>query len=177
MLPTEVLAATVRDQLEHAAAQIVLAESCTAGRVAAVLGELPGISNVLCGSFVVYRNTSKTAWLDISALALADPTVGPVSAEVTERLALAILDRTPEARFGFSITGHLGPGAPPSLDGTVFCCFVERGRESEVRVDRLQLTTPTPQDANDIAGRRKRLAEATQRAFTFIADQLATTDL
>ncbi|MEM8735377.1 MAG: CinA family protein, partial [Planctomycetota bacterium] len=59
------LAAQLRDQLEQADCRIVLAESCTAGGISATLANLPGVSNVLCGGFVVYRNASKEGWLDV----------------------------------------------------------------------------------------------------------------
>ncbi|MEZ6136283.1 MAG: CinA family protein [Pirellulaceae bacterium] len=80
-------------QLRDAAVQLdgrlVLAESCTAGRVAATLASFPGISNWLCGSFVVYRCDSKSRWLGIPTKLLDDPQIGPVSEQVTELLAQA----------------------------------------------------------------------------------------
>ena len=44
--------------------RIVFAESCTGGLVAATLA-IPGISDSLCGSAVVYRLDTKTRWLGI----------------------------------------------------------------------------------------------------------------
>ena len=72
----------------------MLAESCTGGLVAATLAQIPGISEHLCGSAVVYRAPTKSAWLGIDQRLLDDPAIGPVSAEVTRALALAVLERT-----------------------------------------------------------------------------------
>ncbi|MCA9159342.1 MAG: CinA family protein, partial [Planctomycetales bacterium] len=73
------LAISLRDLLASEQCRLVLVESCTAGRVAATLGELPGISQWLCGSLVVYRNASKSAWLGVPDSLLDDPQQGPVS--------------------------------------------------------------------------------------------------
>jgi nicotinamide mononucleotide (NMN) deamidase PncC len=35
-------------------------------------------------------------------------------------MARKVLARTPEADIAASVTGHLGPNAPPALDGLVF---------------------------------------------------------
>lgn len=104
--------------------RVVLAESCTAGLVAASLGQIPGISEHLCGSAVTYRNRTKQDWLGVAASDLYEP--GPVSARVTEIMARAVLQRTPEAHLSLAVTGHLGPAAPPELDGLVFTAVVSR---------------------------------------------------
>jgi len=50
--------------------KIVLAESCTAGLAAALLGECPGISAWFCGSAVTYREATKIQWLDVPTAVL-----------------------------------------------------------------------------------------------------------
>ena len=72
-------AADVQRELQVRDLKLVLAESCTCGRIAATLGALPGISSYLCGSQVVYRNLSKQQWLGVDAQILDDPEHGPVS--------------------------------------------------------------------------------------------------
>jgi PncC family amidohydrolase len=104
--------------------RLVLAESCTAGLVAASLSKIPGISNYLCGSMVTYRNEEKAAWLGISPEVLEHP--GPVSEEVARLMVLNVLDRTEEASLAASVTGHLGPNAPAELDGVVFIGVADR---------------------------------------------------
>ena len=95
--------------------RLVLAESCTAGRIAAVLGEIAGISEYFCGSAVAYRNETKAHWLDVPRGLLADP--GPVSETVARHMVTGVLARTPEADWAGAITGHLGPDAPQEMDG------------------------------------------------------------
>ena len=109
--------------------RIVLAESCTAGLVARLLSRVPGASEWFCGSLVVYRNASKTAWLGVSAEMLADPAIGPVSAETAAAMTAGALRVTPEATLAASVTGHLGPNAPIGLDGVIYV-GVERGGAS-----------------------------------------------
>ncbi len=101
------VAQQVAKLLSDTGQRIVLAESCTAGMVSAALGMIPGISNHLCGSSVTYREETKMRWLGISADLLQAKSA--VSREVTEAMAVAVLQRTPEAHCSAAITGHLGP--------------------------------------------------------------------
>ncbi len=94
---------------------IVFAESCTAGLVAASLGRIPGISNWLAGSAVVYQIETKAEWLGVDQTTLKDP--GPVSQIVSEQMVRGVLQKTPQATIAASITGHLGPNAPAAEDG------------------------------------------------------------
>src|SRR5688572_6217587 len=119
-MPADSAAAEVARLLQSTGRRLVLAESCTGGLVAATLARVPGISEHLCGSAVVYRAATKSAWLGIDPRLLHDPAIGPVSAEVTRELALAVLEQTPEADLSAGVTGHLGPDAPPALDGVVY---------------------------------------------------------
>jgi nicotinamide mononucleotide (NMN) deamidase PncC len=106
--------------------------------VAALLAGVPGISENLCGSFVVYRNHSKEEWLSISRKRLKD--LGEVSREIAIEMAESALKRTPEAELSVSITGHLGPlkarrglSASNGVDGQVFVAIAHRshGRSSK----------------------------------------------
>lgn len=140
--------------------RIVWAESCSAGNVAGALAIVPGISAWLCGSFVVYRNESKASWLSISRNALADPNIGPVSAQVTQSLAQRALAVTSEADIGAAVTGHIGPGSPAHLDGQLFFALVRRGDERVV-ASSARLQSKTPRDQADVAARLHRLNECT----------------
>lgn len=101
--------------LTESGQNIVFAESCTAGLLSATLGRVPGVSNVLAGSAVVYQGRTKHAWLRVGDDVLRDPS--PVSKVVSESMAQGVLANTPHATIGASVTGHLGPAAPPDLDG------------------------------------------------------------
>jgi PncC family amidohydrolase len=133
--------------------RLVLAESCTAGRIAAVLGEIAGISEYFCGSAVAYRNETKAHWLDVPRGLLADP--GPVSETVARHMVTGVLARTPEADWAGAITGHLGPDAPQEMDGLVFIAAGAAGAATdEVMVQSLTLKAETRVDRQLEAGAR-----------------------
>lgn len=117
--------------LELGRERIVFAESCTAGLVAAALATVPGISQLLCGSMVTYRESCKTAWLGVDAQSLRQ--FSAVSQQVTDSMAVGVLQKTAEASWSAAVTGYLGPGAPPELDGQVFIAVARRepGRPRE----------------------------------------------
>ncbi len=140
--------------------RLVLAESCTAGMVAGIFGQIPGISEVLCGSFVVYRTASKAAWLGIDPIVLDNPELGPVSAVVTRQLALAALEKTPESTIAAAITGHLGPNAPEGMDGLIFTDIVRRGPVAIGEPMAHRLKSAAPASENDVKGRARRQREA-----------------
>ncbi|MBL8850352.1 MAG: CinA family protein [Planctomycetaceae bacterium] len=125
-------AARLAALLRASGRRLVLAESCTAGLVAATLARIPGISEHLCGSAVVYRNGVKSAWLGIDPAVLDDPDIGPVSAECTRELALAVLRQTPEADISAAVTGHLGPNSPAGLDGVVYVAIAIRDPDPQI---------------------------------------------
>jgi nicotinamide-nucleotide amidase len=114
----------VAELLRTFGVKVVFAESCTGGLVSGALTAVPGISDFHCGGMVVYRNETKTAYLDIPAGVLKKP--GAVSSEVAELMATRILEKTPEADVAVSVTGHLGPKAPATLDGRVYSCVAWR---------------------------------------------------
>jgi PncC family amidohydrolase len=104
--------------------KVIFAESCTAGLVSASLARVPGISDYLCGSAVVYRESTKLAWLSVSPSDLERFTA--VSEPVASQMALGALDKTPEADVAAAVTGHLGPNAPEGFDGVVFVAVAQR---------------------------------------------------
>lgn len=83
-----------------------------------MLAETPGISARLCGSAVVYQETTKQAWVGVTPQSLARWTA--VSEVVAAEMALGVLEQTPQASMGISVTGWLGPGATPQEDGLVY---------------------------------------------------------
>lgn len=125
--------------LRRTRTRIVFAESCTAGLVAASLAAIPGISEFLCGSAVTYRDGTKLAWLGIPSELLNNPEITAVSPIVAEMMSQGVLSKTPEADFALSVTGHLGPGSPVKLDGTILIGVARRG-ESPVQVTSHQLS-------------------------------------
>ncbi|MBU6174219.1 MAG: CinA family protein [Planctomycetes bacterium] len=168
---------SIRDKLQQSGLKLVLAESCTAGLVAAELGKVPGISEFFCGSMVVYQSRTKTAWLNIAPDGLEDPQRGPVSQWASCSLAENLLECTPHASVAFALTGHLGPGAPQELDGVVFGSFRARNkdRDNKDRDEvRIELRAPAPSHSQDYEGREARQLEATMRFLEWIAWKLSS---
>ncbi|TWT56756.1 Nicotinamide-nucleotide amidohydrolase PncC [Thalassoglobus neptunius] len=162
------IADAVAERLIKLQTRVVFAESCTSGLIAATLSRYPGVSDVLCGSCVTYRNATKQQWLGVDGNALDDPNVGPVSQIVSEQMARGVLSRTPEAEIAVSITGHLGPNAPEKLDGIAYStiCF---------RSDRDALTRQLQLDGETeihLEKRYFRQLSAAQQVLLFLNEEL-----
>jgi nicotinamide-nucleotide amidase len=105
---------------------IALAESCTAGLLAARLTDRPGSSAYVRGGLVVYSDESKVT------LAGVDPALlerhGAVSAEVADALADGAIARL-GADVGVGVTGIAGPGggSPEKPVGRVHVAVALRG--------------------------------------------------
>lgn len=155
------LALEIKDLLEQQQHRLVLAESCTAGMVSSVFGSLPGISESLCGSWVVYRLESKAEWLGLSREQLYDPAFGTVCPETTSQLASSAIMRTPEATLSCSVTGHLGPGVSEELDGQVFISIAKRIPGDPPSSCERRLRSPRCTSVEDLSHRRERQQEAT----------------
>ncbi|HQX50957.1 MAG TPA: CinA family protein [Planctomycetaceae bacterium] len=159
------LAEKVFSELESLGAVVVFAESCTAGLIAATLARVPGMSRRLAGSFVVYQVDSKVAWLEIDPELIQRHDV--VSREVAEAMAAKALEHTPHATIALGITGHLGPDAPPALDGTAWMAIAKRG--GDVVATKLSLkpeSEPDPQSMRAaIRIRRDRQQDAVCQAL------------
>jgi nicotinamide mononucleotide (NMN) deamidase PncC len=113
---------------------------------------------------VTYRNETKTAYLAIDPKVLKRP--GPVSELVARQMAEAVLSRTPEATVAASITGHLGPNAPPKLDGRVYVAIAFR-RKTHDDIAAFKLLLSFQLDRYE----RQRLAAET--LLTLVADMLS----
>jgi PncC family amidohydrolase len=164
----------VADELARRGLRLVLAESCTGGLISATLAQNPGISEFLCGSAVVYRNATKTAWLGVPADILEDSGYGPVSAQCAEAMARGALARTPEAMLALAITGHFGPNAPTELDGVVHIAIVPRSADAshggkDVMHHRLLLTSNS---SDPVQLRRERQSEAANEALRRLGQYL-----
>jgi nicotinamide-nucleotide amidase len=90
------LSRLAEEALEAAAqtnASIAIAESCTAGKLAALLSEATGAADRLQGSFVAYTKANKTKSLGVSADLLQHK--GAVCREVAIAMAEGALVRSP----------------------------------------------------------------------------------
>ena len=86
---------------------VALAESCTAGRLTAWLGETPGASRYLIEGAVVYANAAKTRTCGVPQAMLEAH--GAVCEPVARQLAEGIRARA-DTTWGVGITGIAGPG-------------------------------------------------------------------
>jgi len=159
-------AADLAVQLAAKQQKIVLAESCTAGMAAALLGGCPGISAWLCGSAVTYREATKTQWLNIPPALLKQ--FSAESVEATCKMAEAVLKKTPEAGLAAAITGHLGPEAPVEIDGKIFMVIAIR-KQNRIAVSQLEYQLEQTE-------RRSRQQEAAMQLLRF-GDRVLTTEL
>lgn len=110
----ELLAADLRGR------SLAVAESCTAGLLAAKIGDRAGASAYFSGGAVTYSNQAKTDLLGV------DPDLierhGAVSAEVAEAMANGALERF-GADLAISITGVAGPEGGSEEKPVGYVCF------------------------------------------------------
>lgn len=113
------LEAVVGRELLKRGETVAVAESCTAGLLAARLTEVPGASGRFAGGFVVYGEAMKTRLLGLDEALVRQH--GVVSEAVAVAMAESARDRT-GAAYALSITGEAGPEAStPGIEpGTVW---------------------------------------------------------
>jgi len=113
------LAEVVVQHLARRRWQLALAESCTGGRVAALLTEVAGVSAHFEQGFVVYADRAKHELLGVPAETLR--THGAVSREVVEQMAAGLRERA-GADVAVAVSGIAGPGGagPGKPVGTVW---------------------------------------------------------
>ena len=99
---------------------LALAESCTAGLMAARLTERPGSSAYFAGGVVSYADSAKAELLGVDPELIAR--VGAVSPEVAEAMADGALERF-GADTALSITGVAGPGGGSEAKPVGYVCW------------------------------------------------------
>ncbi|MFI5931187.1 CinA family protein [Actinoplanes sp. NPDC051494] len=117
-MTTPLAAAEVAGLLAARGETLAVAESLTGGLLAATVVEVPGVSAVFRGGFVVYATDLKHALAGVPADLLAER--GPVDPDVAQALAEGARQRC-GADWGVATTGVAGPdpqGGKPV--GTVF---------------------------------------------------------
>ncbi|MEM9444651.1 MAG: competence/damage-inducible protein A [Verrucomicrobiota bacterium] len=91
--------------------KITTAESCTGGLVAHRLTNIPGSSEVFCGGWVTYSNTSKSSELNVPQELIDEH--GAVSENVAKAMAIGALQKS-KADLSIALTGIAGPGGGTS---------------------------------------------------------------
>jgi len=140
--------------------RLVLAESCTGGRIAAELAGVPGASEWFCGSAVTYREETKKVWLSVLADSLTR--YSAVSQEVAQEMVCGVLAMTPEADLAAAVTGHFGPDAPVKQDGVIFIAIAWRGNDG-CQITRHELATQS---------RSERQREAAKSVLQLLIERL-----
>ena len=99
--------------------RLAVAESCTAGALAARIVNVPGASEVLYGGFITYTDQAKQKLLGVHPETLAEYTA--VSEECAAEMAEGAASRC-GCEAGISVTGYAGPdgGTDQAPVGTVF---------------------------------------------------------
>jgi len=125
---------SVDEQVAHllSGRRIGLAESCTAGMLAARLTDRPGASAYVAGGVVAYSDEAKVELLGVAPKLIAAH--GAVSVEVVEAMADGALDRF-DADVACGVTGIAGPdgGTDEKPVGYVCLCVKESGGGGIVR--------------------------------------------
>lgn len=105
---------------------MAIAESCTGGLVAKLLTDVPGASERLWGSFVVYSNEAKHRMLGVSEETIGR--CGAVSQETVAEMTSGALENS-SAGVSCAISGIAGPGggSPGKPVGTVWIGVRRRG--------------------------------------------------
>ncbi len=149
----ETLEGVVGKLLRSKGATISIAESCTGGLITHRLTNVPGSSDYLERSLVVYSDKAKKELLKVPAGILKRH--GAVSKEVAESMAKRVKSLS-KTTFGLAVTGIAGPagGTPEKPVGTVFISFSHKRQVITQKCsfygDREQMKFMTSQYALDV---------------------------
>jgi len=114
------------------------AESCTGGKMAALIASVPGASNYFKGSVVAYSTEVKQNVLGISKSLIEEYSV--VSAEVAKAMALNVKTLL-KTDFAIATTGNAGP-AKGEADAGVGTVFIALATPNEVLVEMFDFGQP-----------------------------------
>lgn len=130
MEATDTLTQQLTSLLQARHWQLVTAESCTGGLVAAHLTDLPGSSNWFERGFVTYSNAAKIELLGVDAPLIAEQ--GAVSEQVALAMAEGALHNS-QGHIALAVTGIAGPGGGSIQKpvGTVWFAWAAQGMPSK----------------------------------------------
>lgn len=138
--------------------RIATAESCTAGKLAARLTDLPGSSDYVAGGVAAYSNEAKIALLGVGAKLIEAE--GAVSPQVAEALAKGAIERF-DADLGVGITGIAGPGGGSEEKPVGYVCFCVAAADGRTMARDVQL----PGSRGDVRERSVSIALHMLRRF------------
>ena len=152
-VPAAATAAEVLTALGQDGRSLAVAESLTAGMLAAALVDVPGASRVFRGGVVAYATDLKATLLGVDPVLLGAR--GPVDPQVAAQMAAGVRERL-EADVGVATTGVAGPDPQDGqTPGTVFVAVDLRDGLAQVRAlvldgDRAAVRAATVQAALDL---------------------------
>lgn len=151
-------------QLVHSATEvditIAIAESLTAGALAATIADTPGASAVLRGGFVVYATELKATLAGVDEELLRER--GPVDPDVARQLAQGARERC-GADLGIGLTGVAGPD--PQNGHPVGEVYLGVASPSGVRSEKLALA-----DEEDVSREAIRLLTVQRGLLSLLAE-------
>jgi len=127
----EKTAAAVIEKLKRSSLKLVLAESCTAGLISALLAGTSGASDVLWGSFVCYTQAAKVRMLGLDNDTLTES--GLVNSETARAMAEGALLKS-GADIAAAVTGLAGPAGDGRVPvGTIWIALSRQGKTTEAK--------------------------------------------
>ncbi len=110
---------TVTQLLKEKEKTLAIAESCTGGKIASLITEIPGASQIFKGSTVTYATMSKVDVLQVNQGLIERDTV--VSESVATAMALGVQQQF-KSDYALATTGNAGPskGDSDASIGTVY---------------------------------------------------------
>ena len=141
-LETQVLSRQIQEALYINNESLCTAESCTGGRIAEAIIEVPGASQYFKGSIVAYTNEVKESLLHVSHQVLEEQTA--VCEDVAKQMVIGAC-QTLGCDYAISATGIAGPtgGTPEIPVGTIWIGY---GSKDDVRT--MKLTDDFGRDIN-----------------------------
>lgn len=118
--PTPRKAQRLVEKLLHRGWRVSFAESCTGGKAAAALIDVPSASGAFDVSFVTYANDAKIRYVDVSADTITAH--GVVSEEVAGEMAAGAA-KAAKAKVGVGISGIAGPSGATANKPVGMVCF------------------------------------------------------
>lgn len=125
----------VANMLMEKGTTLALAESCTGGRLASMLTDIPGISTVFKGGVVSYTNDMKTSLLGVSDKSIIS--YGAVSEKTAVEMAKGIRNKA-HSDIGLSITGFAGPEGG-TFENPIGLVYIALATEKGVKTQKLNL--------------------------------------
>ncbi|WP_425090277.1 CinA family protein [Tropicimonas sp. S265A] len=141
--------------------RITAAESCTGGKVAAAITEIPGASNSFERGYVTYSNAAKVEILGVSADTIQN--YGAVSEKTVYEMANGALARA-GADIAVAISGIAGPGGSEfKPEGRVCFALASRGHPTQVETVEYGPIGRSAVRENATAHALRRMIEAAER--------------